>query len=218
MQEIHTVVIAEDHAVVREGLKAMLDTRNNLRLVGEASNGMDAIRCIKEKKPDIAMLDLSMPKMGGMSVINEITSTVPETKILVLTMHQEEEYALEAFKSGAKGYCLKTCNFSELQLAIRYVLDGKIYVSPEISHTILAGFLDNKNHVKSTSSWDHLTQREKEVLKLIGEGYRNKKIADFLCISVKTVEKHRSNIMQKLDRHTVSALTAYAIEKGIVVH
>jgi DNA-binding NarL/FixJ family response regulator len=217
MRERYTVVIAEDHTILREGLKALLNASDDLRVTGEAKDGLDAIRCIKEKTPDIALLDLSMPKMGGISVIKEIAVAVPETKIVALTMHSEEEFALEAFKSGAKGYCLKTSCHNELLFAIRSVLSGKTYVSPEISDKILEGYLDSKKRLKTKSCWDTLTRREIEVLKLIGEGYRNKEIAEFLCISVKTVEKHRANIMQKLDLHNASALTAYAIDKGLVV-
>lgn len=217
MREKYTVVIAEDHTILREGLKAILNASGEFNVIGEAKDGMAAIRRIKDKKPDIALLDLSMPKMGGISVIMEITRTVPKTKILALTMHAEEEYVLEAFKAGAKGYCLKTTSQAELLIAIRSVLSGNIYASPEVSEHIVQGFLDSKNRYKAKSSWDTLTQREIEVLKLVGEGFRNKAISDFLCISIKTVEKHRANIMQKLDLHSASALTAYAISKGLVV-
>jgi len=217
MQEKKTVVIAEDHTILREGLKALLNANDDLIVIGEAEDGQNAIRCIMQKTPDLALLDLSMPKMGGISVIKEINGSIPETKILALTQHAEEEYALEALKSGAKGYCLKTSNQAELLFAIRTVLSGKTYVSPEISDRVMEGYLESKKRVKSKSSWETLTQREKEVLKLVGEGYRNKEIAVFLSISVKTVEKHRGNIMNKLNLHSASALTAYAIDKGLVV-
>jgi DNA-binding NarL/FixJ family response regulator len=218
MEKKYTVVIAEDHTILRQGLKALLDASEDLTVIGEADNGLDAIRCIKDKLPDLALLDLSMPKMGGISVIKEIAGKIPETKLLALTMHREEEYALEAFKSGVRGYCLKTSDHGELLFAIRTVLSGKTYVSPEISDRLLEGYLESKQRLKQKSSWESLTQREIEVLKLVGEGYRNKEIGDLLCISVKTVEKHRANIMQKLDLHSASALTAYAIDKGLVVN
>ena len=131
-------------------------------------------------------------------------------------MHKEEENILQVFKSGADGYCVKTAGHEELLMAIRSVLSGKQYLSPEISGKILEGYLESKKSIRKESSFDSLTRREKEVLKLVGEGYQNKKIAEYLCISVKTVEKHRANIMEKLDLHTASALTAYAIEKGLV--
>lgn len=216
MEEKKRIVIVEDHTVIRQGLKALLNSSNDIEVVGEAGDGLNAIRRIMEVNPDLALLDLSMPKMGGISVIKEINKRCSETGILVLTMHKDEEYVLEAFQSGAKGYCLKSSSRDELFVAIRAVLSGKTYVSPEISDRVLEGYLETKKKVKETSSWDTLTQREREVLKIVGEGYRNKEIADYLCISVKTVEKHRANIMQKLDLHTASGLTAYAIDKGLV--
>ncbi|MBN1628102.1 MAG: response regulator transcription factor, partial [Deltaproteobacteria bacterium] len=130
---------------------------------------------------------------------------------------KQEEYIIEAFKSGAEGYCLKASSHEELVAAINAVLAGKFYVSPEISEKVLEGFLEGKKKIKEKSSWDAITQREREVLKLVAEGYQNKEISDYLCISVKTVEKHRANIMEKLDLHSASALTAYAIEKGIIM-
>jgi DNA-binding NarL/FixJ family response regulator len=154
--------------------------------------------------------------MGGISVLKDVKSRFPETKVLVLTIHESEDFILEGFKSGANGYCLKDSGRGELFTAIEKVLDGKNYISPGIADKVLEGYLEDRRKIKTHSSWDTITQREREVLKLVGEGYMNKEIADYLCISVKTVEKHRSNIMQKLDLHTASALTAVAIEKGLV--
>ncbi len=211
------IVIAEDHTVVRDGLRSLFNLENDLEVVGEAGDGMEVIRCINKSNPDLVVLDLSMPKMDGISVIKEINKQSMNTKILILTMHRDEEFILEAFRSGAHGYCLKTSSGKEVLMAIRAVLSGKQYVSPEISGKILEGYLESKKTIKQKSSWELLTQREKEILKLVGEGYRNKEISDYLFISVKTVEKHRSNIMEKLNLHTASALTAYAIEKGLVM-
>jgi len=211
------IVIAEDHTILRQGLKALLKSNENLEVVGEAEDGLEAIRCVEKKNPDLLLLDLNMPRMDGISVINEIRKRHPETKIIVLTMHMQEEYILEAFRSGAQGYCLKASSHDELIMAINAVLSGKFYLSPEISGKVLEGFLEGQKNIKKKSSWDILTQREKEVLKLVGEGYQNKEIADYLFISVKTVEKHRANIMEKLDLHSASALTAYSIEKGLII-
>jgi two-component system, NarL family, response regulator NreC len=157
-----------------------------------------------------------MPKIDGISVILEIKKRYPKTKIVALTMFDDEEYVLNAFKAGADGYCHKSSSHEELMLALKVVLSGKPYISPEISERVLEGYLESNRTIKETSSWSSLTHREKEVLKLVAEGYQNKEIADYLCISIKTVEKHRANIMGKLDLHTASALTAYAIEKKIV--
>ena len=216
MAQKRKIAIAEDHKILREGLKSLLRTTEDLDIVGEAADGLEAIRCVENYHPDLLLLDLSMPKMNGISVIRDLKSRFPETRILVLTIHDSEDYILEAFQSGVDGYCLKDANYSELVIAIRSVLDGKTYLSPSISEKVLSGFLDDRKTLKSRSSWDLITQREREVLKLVGEGYKNKEIAEYLYISVKTVEKHRSNIMRKLDVHTASALTAIAIERGLV--
>ncbi len=216
MVKTKNIVLAEDHRLLREGLKALLQTEKDLQIIGEAENGLEAIRCVEKHAPDLILLDLSMPKMSGISVIKEIKSRFPKVKILALTIHESDQYVLEAFQSGADGYCLKDASRDELLIAIKSVLNGKIYISPGISGGIMVGYLEGKKIIKGSTTWDSITQREKDVLKLIGEGYRNKEIADLLNISVKTVEKHRANVMKKLDLHNVSALTAYAIEKKLV--
>ncbi len=216
MEEKNRIVLAEDHTILREGLKSMLSSGKNFEVVGEAKDGLEAIRCVQEAEPDLVLLDLAMPRMNGLAVIKEIKRVSRKTKILALTIHKSEEYIMEAFKSGADGYCLKETSYKELLMAIKNVLSGKIYLSPEISEKVLEGYLEGRKTLKTASSWERLTSREKEVLKLVGEGYKNKEIGDYLCISVKTVEKHRANIMQKLDLHNASALTSYAIEKKLV--
>ncbi len=210
------IVLAEDHRLLREGLKALLLTEKNLQVVDEAENGLEAVKCVEKHNPDLILLDLSMPKVSGISVIKELKSRFPKVKILALTIHESDQYVLEAFESGADGYCLKDASRDELLLAIESVLSGKIYISPGISENVMEGYLEGKKTLKGSTAWDNITQREKDVLKLIGEGHRNKEIATVLNISVKTVEKHRANIMKKLDLHNVSALTAYAIEKKLV--
>jgi DNA-binding NarL/FixJ family response regulator len=155
-----------------------------------------------------------MPRMNGMEAIREIKRGSKETKILVLTMHRTDEYIVATLKAGADGYVLKDATHGELMVAIRNVLAGRRYISPAISEQVIEGYLEGKKSSKPLTTWETLTQREREILKLIAEGHRNKKIADYLCISVKTVEKHRANLMQKLDLHSISALTALAIEKG----
>jgi DNA-binding NarL/FixJ family response regulator len=216
MAKKYRIVIAEDHKILREGLKALVKSNENFEIVGEAGDGIEAIRAVEKHHPDLLLLDLSMPRMSGISVIKDIKSRLPETKILALTIHESEDYILESFHSGLDGYCLKDSNSSELLMAINRVLEGKTYLSPGISDKVLVGFLEEKRQLKTSTAWDSVTQREREVLKLVGEGYKNKDIADYLCISAKTVEKHRSNIMRKLNVHTSSGLTAIAIEKGLV--
>ncbi len=216
MKEKKRIVIVEDHTIVRQGLQSLLEDRDDLEVVGTAEDGLNAIRRINEHEPDLVLLDLNMPKMDGISVIMEVRRSHPNTRILALTMHKDEDYILSAFKAGAHGYCLKASSQDELLMGIRTVLAGKTYVSPEISGKVMEGYLSDRMRIRQKSSFDMLTQREKEILKLVGEGYQNKEISDYLCISVKTVEKHRANIMAKLNLHTASALTAYAIEKGLV--
>lgn len=210
------VVIVEDHRLFREGLKSLLADKPDFEMVGEAGDGLEAIRCIRKHQPNLVLLDLSMPKMNGISVMREIKGQYPEIKILALTIHESDQYVLEAFEAGADGYCLKDAGRNELRVAVDSVLQGKRYISPSISDSVLEGYLTGRKKLKSKTSWDTITPREREVLKLLGEGYQNKEISDMLHISVKTVEKHRANIMSKLDLHNAAALTAYAIDHGLV--
>jgi DNA-binding NarL/FixJ family response regulator len=216
MAQKKRILLAEDHRLLREGLKAILSSEQHLEVIGEAEDGIQAVHLVEKNLPDLVLLDLSMPRMSGLSVIREIKSRFPETKILALTIHESDEYVLEAFKSGADGYCLKDATRNELMMAISSVLSGKTYISPGISDSVMEGYLEGKKTLKTGTSWDTVTLRERDTLKLIGEGYRNKEIADLLGISVKTVEKHRASLMKKLDLHSASALTAFAIEKGLV--
>jgi two-component system, NarL family, response regulator NreC len=210
------IVIAEDHTILREGLKALLSSSPEIQVVGEAEDGREALRLALELKPDMLLMDLSMPRMSGMEAIREIRKQVPEIRILVLTVHKSEEYVLAALQAGADGYILKDATHAELLMAIETVLSGKHYLTPEVSGKVIEGYLEGKKGGRMDSSWDSLTLREKEILKLIAEGYKNKQIAEFLCISLKTVEKHRDNLIKKLDLHNVAALTTYAMERGLV--
>jgi DNA-binding NarL/FixJ family response regulator len=210
------IVIAEDHTILREGLKSLLSSNPDFEIIGEAEDGREAIRCVEKFKPDLILMDLSMPRINGLDAIKEIKKRFSETKILVLTVHKTEEYILATLKSGADGYILKDSTHAELVLAVKNVLSGKHYISPGISEKVIEGYLEGKKTLKRKSSWETLTQREREILKLIAEGYKNKEIGDYLCISPKTVEKHRANLMEKLDLHNIQALTTFAIEKGLV--
>jgi len=210
------IVIAEDHTILREGLKALLSSSPDIHIVGEAEDGRAAVRLALELKPDLFLMDLSMPRMNGIEAIREIRKQVPGTRIVVLTVHKTEEYVLAALQAGVDGYILKDATHSELLTAIKTVLSGKYYLHPEISGKVIEGYLERKKGGQKDSSWDSLTHREKQILKLIAEGYKNREIADFLCISLKTVEKHRDNLIKKLDLHNVAALTAYALERGLV--
>ena len=216
MEDKKRIFIAEDQTIVRDGLRALLSSNPNLEVVGEAEDGRELIRNIEEYNPDLILMDLSMPRMNGMEAIKEVKKLLPDTKILVLTIHKTEEYILPVLKAGADGYVLKNDTQAELMTAIKSVLEGKSYLSPGVSQKVIEGYLEGSKTVKTKTSWDTLTQREREILKLIAEGYKNREIADDLCISIKTVVKHRANLMEKLDLHNVSALTSFAIEKGLV--
>lgn len=216
MREKGRIVIAEDHTILREGLRALLSSQENLEVVGEAEDGREAIRQVEKLTPDLILMDLSMPKMNGIEAIREIRRRVPETRILALTVHKAEEFILEVLQSGADGYIPKDASSNELMMAIKSILMGKRYLSPSVSNVVIEGYLESRRTSESITPWGKLTKREREILKLIAEGYKNKDIADYLCISVKTVEKHRSNLMKKLDLHSAAALTAYAMERGLV--
>jgi len=216
MEPKKQIFIVEDHQLFREGLKAMLSPSQEYEIIGEAEDGLEAIRLIKKQKPDLVLLDLSMPRMNGFSVLREIKGAMPEVKILVLSIHESDQYVLQAFEALADGYAIKDSSREELRVAIRSVLEGKKYISPGIADSVLEGYLDGRKTLKTKSAFDTVTEREKEILKLLGEGYQNKEIADLVHISVKTVEKHRANIMAKLDLHNVAALTAFAFQHGLI--
>ncbi len=216
MTKQYRIVIAEDHTILREGLRALLSADPTLDVVGEAEDGLEAIRCVDNLTPDLVLMDLSMPRMDGLGAIKEIKKQNPEIKIIALTVHKSEEYVLTSLQAGADGYVLKDASHSELAMAIKSVLAGKRYLSPAVSEKVIEGYIEGRKTVKEKSAWETLTQREREVLKLIAEGYKNKEIADYLCISLKTVEKHRANLIDKLDLHNTAALTAFAVDKGLV--
>jgi two-component system, NarL family, response regulator NreC len=210
------IVLAEDHTIVRKGLRTLLSANPNFGIIGEASDGREAVKLAEKLKPDLVLIDLSMPRMDGTQAIQQIKKDRAATKVLVLTMHNTEDTIVAALEAGADGYILKDDTHAELLLAIESVLGGKHYLSPSISGRVIKGYLEGRKTFKPLSPWDTLTQREREVLKLIAEGYRNRQIADQLCISLKTVEKHRAHLRGKLDLHTASALTKYAAERGLI--
>ena len=217
MEKSYRIVIVEDHTILREGLRALLSAEPLFEVVGEAEDGRAAIRCCEDLLPDLVLMDLSMPRMHGFEAIKEIKRQSPDVKIIALTVHKTEEYILATLQAGADGYVLKDATHSELVMAIRHVLTGKRYLSPGISEKVIEGYLEGKETLKTRSAWDTLTRREREILKLIAEGYKNKEVGDHLCISLKTVEKHRANLMKKLDLHNAAELTAFAVDKGLVV-
>lgn len=216
MNEKRRILIVEDHTLLRAGLRALLLQDPNIEIVGEADNGRDAVQAVGLLAPHLVLMDLSMPGMNGIEAIMDIKRRYPGTRVLVLTIHKTDEYIHESLRAGADGYILKDATHDELRIAVRSVLNGKTYLSPDISSKVVNGYLGTGNAPVGVNPWDTLTHREREVLKLVAEGHPNKYIADYYCLSVKTVEKHRSNLMKKLDLHNAAMLTAYAIEKGLI--
>ena len=215
--EKHKVVIAEDHTILRDGLRALLSSQPDLQIVAEAANGHEAVQVTKLHRPNLVLIDLTMPLTNGTEAIRRIKQRYPEIKIIVLTIHKTEEYIRAALTAGADGYVLKDDPSSELIHAIRSVLRDKKYLSPGISNRVVSGYLSGSVTSSSMSRLGHLTDRETGILKLIAEGKKNKEIAVYLSVSLKTVEKHRSNLMKKLDLHSGPALTAYAFENGLLI-
>jgi two-component system, NarL family, response regulator NreC len=211
------VLIVEDHTLIREAVRSLISSHPELEVIGEAADGREALLLVEKLHPALVLMDLSMPRMGGVEAIRRIKKDWPNVKVLALTINDSEDFVLAALRAGAEGYILKDSTRAELIQAVQRVLAGKRVLSPSISGKVIEGYLAGKKAETVQTSWDTLTLREREVLKLIGEGNKSKEIADCLCISLHTVEKHRSNLMEKLDLHSVSALVAYAIEKGLVV-
>ena len=214
------ILLAEDHRILREGLRAIFRGEPEFALVGEASDGREASAQARELQPDLVILDLSMPRTDGLSALAEIKRVAPNARVLVLTVHRTEEYVFTAIEAGADGYLLKDASASELMLAVRSVLAGDRYLCAAVASQFVTAFLDGKGKrqaaPKPRSPLETLSNREREVLKLVAEGYRSREIGEFLCISEKTVEKHRANLMRKLGVRSAAALTAFAIEKGLV--
>ena len=217
MDKTYRVLIVDDHTLFRAGLRAMLAEDPGIEIVGEADNGRDAIRAVAVLAPHLVLMDLSMPKMNGTEAITEIKRRNPDVRVLVVTLHTLEDYVQASLKAGADGYILKNATPDEFRVAIRSVLAGKTYLSMEVSAKVVQGYLGRANASGASSAYDSLTHREREVLKLAGEAKSNREIAEFLNLSVKTIEKHRTNLMAKLDVHNAAGLTAYAMEKGLVV-
>jgi two-component system, NarL family, response regulator NreC len=218
MKEKRRILIVEDHTLLRAGLSALLSQDPDIEIAGELDNGRDAVRSIAALSPHLVLMDLTMPGCNGFEAIVEIKKRYPNVKILVLTLHRTDEYIHESLRAGADGYILKDASHDELRVAIRSVLNGKTYLSPDISGKVITGYLGAGKGSNLTSVWETVTHRERQVLKLVAEGNSNKYIAEYLYLSVKTVEKHRSNLMKKLDLHNASMLTAFAIEKGLVAN
>ena len=210
------ILIADDHALMRAGLKALISQTSEFTVESEAANGQEAIRQAVDTHPDLILLDISMPLTNGTEAIAAIRRRCPRCRILMVTAHNADEFVRECLRLGANGYLLKEDSYDELLFAMRTLMADKTYLSPAICGAVVSGYLQNKTpDKKAHTGWESLTCRERETLKLIAEGYRNREIAEYLNLSPKTIEKHRANLMAKLDIHSASALIAYAIENGV---
>ncbi len=210
------VLLAEDHTIVRKGLRALLDDAPNIVVVGEASDGRDALVKVKEYCPNVVLMDISMPLLSGLEATRQITERFPSVKVLVLTVHSNEEYILQALRSGAAGYLLKEAAPTELIRAIEVVNYGDAFLSPSISRNVIRDYVEKTDLLHIESSYDRLTNREREVLQLIAEGHTVKEIAVLLSISVKTTRTHRTHLMDKVDIHNTAELTLYALRHGLI--
>jgi DNA-binding NarL/FixJ family response regulator len=211
------VFIADDHALVREGIIALLTHYDDIEVVGEASDGIEAIKRVSEVMPDVVLMDIGMPKLGGLEATVEIKKTCPDVKIVVLTQYDDREYVSRFLKAGISGYLLKRAVGNELINAIRAANRGEFYLFSSIASEVVDGYLGRDVKTAAEDSpYDKLTNREKQVLKLLAEGLSHKEIASDLNISAKTVISHQTNISQKLNLHSRTALVKYAISKGII--
>ena len=207
-----TILLADDHHIVRQGLVKLLEAESRFKVVGQASDGREAIRMAEELKPDIVVMDVGMPSLNGIEATRRVTHKLASTKVVILSMYKREEYAVQALRAGAMGFVVKESAVDELVQAVDTVMAGKTYLSPALGLKVPTPGRGRE----AKSPFEMLTPREREVLQLIAEGHTNKQIAKQLFISVKTVETHRLHIMQKLDLHDVASLTRYALTHGLV--
>ncbi len=208
-----TVLLVDDHKIFRDGLRTLIE-KEGMEVVGEAENGRKTLKLVEKLLPNVIIMDVSMPDMNGIEATRKIISSFPEIKVIALSMHSDRRFVLGMLEAGAAGYLLKDCAFGELASAIKQVLTGNKYLSPKIADVVVKGYL-NKSNESFVSGGSILTSREREVLQLIAEGLTAKEIADHVFLSVKTVETHRRNIMQKLNMRSTVDLTKYAIREGL---
>jgi two-component system, NarL family, nitrate/nitrite response regulator NarL len=209
------LLLVDDHPIVLDGIKSHLCAQPDFEVVGDATNGQDALRKAKLALPDVVLMDISMPHMNGIEAMMNLRKQVPNAKVLILTMHDSKEYIAQVVRSGARGYLLKDSAPAELVGAIKAVHAGEVYFSPSVSKVLIEEMTDGNKRSLDAPVPPPLTDREREVLSLIAEGLLNKQIADRLGIGVRTIETHRERIMRKLDIHTVAGLTKYAIARGM---
>lgn len=211
------ILVVDDHAVVRSGLMLLLDSKHGMSVIGEAADGEEALAIACERKPDVVLMDLSMPHgKDGLSTTAEMKKLLPETAVLILTMHDDEEYLFRAIQAGASGYILKSAPYEELLSAIQHIAQGNAYLHPSATKRLMGDYLDKFRNGEHAGTYESLSDREREILTKVAQGYSNKEIAEQLVISVKTVETHKSNLMEKLNLKTRPDLVKFAMKKGLL--
>lgn len=208
------IVLADDHKIFRDGLRPLLERQPDMEVVGESEDGLQTLEICADKKPDLLILDIAMPKLNGIEVSKKLYASAPSIKIVILSMHSDRRFVLESLKSGVMGYLLKESSFRELVEAVHCVMKEHIYLSSQLSSSLIKEFLQLSQH-SEPSAFSVLSDREREVLQLLAEGHNSKEIAYRLNISAKTIETHRKNIMEKLNIFNIAELTKYAIREGL---
>ena len=213
------ILLADDHLIIRQGLRSLINAQGDMEVVGEAAEGRSAVAMARDVSPHVLVMDVGMPELNGVEATRQVVAQVPETRVLILTAHGEQKTVREALRAGASGYVLKDMAFEELASAIRTVASGKTYLSPNVAGAVVDGYLTGAGGYgdgqEVRGAFSKLTPREREVLQLMAEGKSTKQVAMSLHVSVKTVETHRRQLMEKLDLHSVAELTKYAIREGL---
>jgi two-component system, NarL family, response regulator NreC len=210
------ILLADDHNILRDGMRLLLERQPGFEVVGEASDGREIVDLAREQRPDVIVMDIAMPNMNGIEATRRIVENHPETGVVILSMHYDESYVLRSLKAGAKAYLLKDALKAELISAIRAVSEGRSFFSPKISRVLQEDYIEALGRKDADDSYELLTSREREVLQLVAEGKTNKEIAGILNVSMYTVDTHRTHILQKLNLHSVPELILYAVRKGII--
>lgn len=215
------LLLADDHTLVRGGIRALLNELDEVEVIAEANDGREALSLIESHQPDIVLMDIAMSGMNGLEATMRVTRDFPEIRVIILSMHTNEEYVLQALRSGAVGYLLKDAGISELEIAIEAVFRGETYLSPPVSKHVISDYVrrvgvDAQENLDSQPTLERLTMRQREILQLIAEGYTTQEMANLLNISVKTIETHRMQLMDRLDIHDIAGLVRFAIRVGLI--
>ena len=216
LQKKIRILLADDHTILRAGLKMMLNAQPDMEIVGEAQDGRQSIAEAQKLQPDVVLMDITMPDINGIEATKQIKKLLPDTRVLVLTMHEHDEYVFQALRAGASGYMLKEAAATDLITALRVIQSGQFYLSPTAQSVMVGDYLQRVRAGEEKDSYSSLTEREREILKLVAEGYTNNQIAERLVISPKTVDTHRTHIMDKLNLHSRAELVKYAMRRGLL--